>query len=192
MKLQIPSEKKVVLYFGYIWDYKGIDVLLHALKEVVKQTPDVLLVIAGTLVRSWEPYEKIIQQNNLIEYVQKHLHYIPESDIHIYFAAADLVVLPYVAPFDTHGGVGALAVALRKPILVSDIGGLPAFVKDKRAIIRPGDSTMLAEQIITILNDKTLLTSLTVDAEAVAKEIDWDVIAKQTMDVYTFLMTSSS
>jgi glycosyltransferase involved in cell wall biosynthesis len=184
---QIPLKKKVLLNFGYLWEYKGMTVLLHALEMVVKEVPDVLLVIAGTATTNWKKYESIVQQKHLDNYIYKHLRYIPESEVDIYFAAADLVILPYIPPFDTHGGVGALAVALHKPLLVSDIGGLPEYVRDKRAIVRPGDPNELAQKIITILTDKSLLTSLKKDSKVIAKNITWDDIARKTLQVYEHL-----
>ncbi len=182
--LQIPLKKKVLLNFGYLWEYKGMDVLLHALEMVVKEVPDVLLVITGTATTDWSRYESIVQEKHLDSYLYKRLQYIPESEVDIYFAAADLVVLPYVPPFDTHGGVGALAVALHKPLLVSDIGGLPEYVQDKRAIVQPGDPDELAQKIITILSDRSLLASLKKDSSTIAKKITWDDIAKKTLNVY--------
>jgi glycosyltransferase involved in cell wall biosynthesis len=189
--LGIPEKKKVLLNFGYVWRYKGVSVLLNALEHIAKDVPDVLLVIAGTVTSEWERCEEIIREKNLSPYIYTHLQYIPESEIDIYFSAADLVVLPYIPPFDTHGGVGALAIALHKPLLVSDIGGLPEYVRNKQAIVTPGDVNELAKKIITILNDKDLLSSLTNDSRTIATEITWDDIAKKTLKVYE-QMTSTS
>lgn len=182
--LHIPQEKKVILHFGYLWQYKGVNVLLNSLGLIIKDVPEVLLVIAGTVTSEWRQYEEIIEKKHLSAYVQKHLNYISESTTDIYFSAADLVVLPYIPPFDTHGGVSALAVALHKPLLVSDIGGLPEFVKNKQVIVQPGDANELAQKIITILKDKTLLSSFEQDSIEVEKEINWNNIAKKTLDVY--------
>lgn len=190
-RLDIPIEKKVILHFGYLWGYKGVNILLDALEMIAKDVPNILLVLAGTLTSNWEQYAEIIRKKHLESYIQLHLHYIPESEVDIYFSAADLVVLPYIPPFDTHGGVGALAVALQKPLLVSDIGGLPEYVKNKRAVVPPGDAIELAKKITKILNDEKLLSSLAGDSRAIAAEITWDKIAKKTLNVYEQLTTSS-
>jgi glycosyltransferase involved in cell wall biosynthesis len=189
--LHIPMEKKVILHFGYLWGYKGVSILLNALEAIAKDVPNVFLVLAGTVTSDWKQYEEIIQKRHLASYIQLHLHYIPESEVDIYFSAADLVVLPYIPPFDTHGDVGALTVALQKPLLVSDIGGLPEYVRNKQAIVTPGDVNDLAKKIIKILNDKNLLSSLTNDSRTIAMEITWDEIAKKTLKVYE-QMTSTS
>lgn len=189
--LHIPQRKKVILFFGYIWGYKGAHILLEALELIAQKIPDVLLVIAGTIVSDWKQCEEIIKKKHLETYIHLHLHYIPESEVELFFSASDLVVLPYTPPFDTHGGVGALAVALHKPLLVSDIGGLPEFVRNKQAIVTPGDVNELAEKIIKILTDKKLLSSLAKDSRSVAKEITWDEIAKKTIQVYEQMMLTS-
>jgi glycosyltransferase involved in cell wall biosynthesis len=189
--LYISMEKKVILHFGYIWRYKGVDVLLNALESIVKNVPNVILVLAGTVTSDWKQYEEIIEKKHLAQHIQLHLHYIPESEVDIYFSAADLVVLPYTPPFDTHGGVGALAVALHKPLLVSDIGGLTEYVRNSQAIVTPGDVNELAKKTIKILTDKKLLSSLVKDSRTIAKEITWDEIAKKTIRVYE-QMTSTS
>ena len=132
----IKMNKKVLLSFGYIWDYKGIDILLYALEKITKEVDDVLLIIAGQPLHNWNKYEQIIQKRNLDKFILQHIKYIPESDVELYFSAADLIVLPYVPPFDTHGGVAAFAIGMKKPLIVSDIGGLPEFVKDQRAIVK--------------------------------------------------------
>jgi len=185
--LGIPEEKKVLLHFGYIWEYKGVSVLLNALEFIAKKIPDVFLVIAGTVTNDWRKNEEIIEKKHLSAYIQNHLYYIPEDEVDIYFSAADLIVLPYIPPFDTHGGVGALAVTLHKPLLVSDIGGLPEYVRNRQAIVRSGDVNELTQKIITILKDKALLSSLTEDSKAIDKEISWDKIAQKTIQVYESL-----
>lgn len=184
VKLNIQDNKKVLLHFGYIWKYKGLDILLYSLEKIVKQEKDVLLVIAGQPIVDWNEYERIIKNKNLDKYILKHIKYISEPDIELFFSAADLVVLPYVDPFDTHGYVGALAIGMNKPMVVSDIGGLPNFVKDKRAIVKSGNSIDLSNKIIKILKDKDLLDKLTRDSISISKELTWDSIAQKTITVY--------
>jgi glycosyltransferase involved in cell wall biosynthesis len=187
-RLSIPLDKKVLLHFGYIWGYKGVPNLLNALEIIVKEFPNVLLILAGTVTSDWRQCEEIIEKKHLAPHIQLYLHYIPESEVDIYFSAADLVVLPYIPPFDTHGDVGALTVALQKPLLVSDIGGLPEYVRNKAAIVHPGDISELAKKTISILNDKDLLSSLTEDSKNIAAELTWDEIAKKTIKVYEQLL----
>ena len=147
--LNIPLNKKILLFFGYIWNYKGLDILLRSLNIIKSQVPNIVLFIAGQplkFIDAWDKYEKIIDDYNLHDYVIKKLEYIPDSKIELYFSASDLVVLPYKQPFDTHGGVAALSLCFKKPLVVTDIGGLPEYIKDKRALCFPDDVEDLAKK----------------------------------------------
>jgi glycosyltransferase involved in cell wall biosynthesis len=184
-RFHIPKEKKVLLFFGYLWEYKGVDDLLQSLVFITQKRKDVLLVIAGQPLKNWDMYEKIIKDNNLDEYVIRKLGYIVDSDIEYFFSCADLVVLPYkLHPFDTHGGVGALAIFFKKPVVVTDVGGLPEYVKDKRAVSNPNDPIDIANKIIHILEDKNLLKKLSRDSEELSNELNWDAIAEKTYAIY--------
>jgi glycosyltransferase involved in cell wall biosynthesis len=183
--LKIPTDKKVILFFGYMWGYKGLDVLLRSLKSIKDELDDAALLIAGQPLNDWKKYEEIIKENKLENYVIKVLKYIPDSETEYYFSSADLVVLPYHEhTFDTHGGVGALALSFKKPIIVTDVGGLPEYVKDKKAISAPDNPHELAQKIIFVLNDETLLKKLSEDSEELSEELSWDKIADKTIDVY--------
>jgi glycosyltransferase involved in cell wall biosynthesis len=183
----MPKDKKIILFFGYIQEYKGLDILLESLIAIKKDIPSVVLLIVGQpskLFTDWKKYENIIKNNNLDDFVIKKLEYVPESDIEIYFSSADLVVLPYKEPFDTHGGVAALTLAFEKPMVVTDIGGLPEYVRDSRAISVPNDVKSLSKKIIYILKDEQLLDKLSKDSGLVAKELTWDKIADKTIEIY--------
>lgn len=183
--LNISSDKKVILFFGYMWGYKGLDVLLKSLNIVRDKIKDIFLVIAGQPLKNWKKYEEIIRNNKLDDCIIRTLKYIPDTETEYYFSSADLVVLPYFEhPFDTHGGVGALALSFKKPMVVTDVGGLPEYVKDKRVISKPNDPAELAEKIIFVLNDNKILEKLSKDSEELSKDLSWDKIADKTIDVY--------
>lgn len=183
--LNMRLSKKVILFFGYIWDYKGLTILLESLKIVKEKIKDVVLIIAGQPLKDWEKYKKIIFENGLNDYVVKKLEYISDSDIEYYFSCADLVVLPYKEhPFDTHGGVGALALSFKKPLVVTDVGGLSEYVKDDRVISNPNNPEELAQKIIFVLNNKSLLEKLSKDSEELSRELSWDKIADKTIEIY--------
>ena len=183
--LNILSEEKVILFFGYMWSYKGLEVLLKSLKIVKENMNNVVLLLAGQPLRNWKKYEKIIKEQGLEDFVIKELKYIPDSDTEYYFSSADLVALPYYEhPFDTHGGVGALALSFKKPMLVTDVGGLPEYVKDKRVVSNPNNVEELSQKIISVLNDEILLKKLSKDSEELSKELSWNKIAEKTIKAY--------
>jgi glycosyltransferase involved in cell wall biosynthesis len=183
--LKISMNKKIILFFGYMWGYKGLDVLLKAVKIVKDTRDDIILLIAGQPLKDWNKYEKIIKDNRLDNCIIKVLKYIPDSEIEYYFSCADIVALPYYQhPFDTHGGVGALALSFKKPMVVTDVGGLPEYVKEKIVISKPNNPSELAEKIVLVLNDEFLLKKLSKDSEELSKELSWDKIADTTINVY--------
>lgn len=183
--LNIPPNKKVILFFGYMWNYKGLDVLLKSLKIVQENMNNVVLLLAGQPLRDWEKYEKIIKEQELDDCIIKALKYIPDSETEYYFSSADLVALPYYEhPFDTHGGVGALALSFNKPMIVTDVGGLPEYVIDERVISHSNNVEDFSQKIISVLKDETLLKKLSKDSEELSKELSWNKIADTTIEAY--------
>ncbi|TET72251.1 MAG: glycosyltransferase [Candidatus Aminicenantes bacterium] len=181
--LKVPQNKRIILHFGNIRDYKGLDVLLKSLKFIAKEIRDVLLIIAGQPWVNWKKYEKIIKENNLEDYIVKKLDFIPPSEVEYYYSASDIVVLPYKY-FDSQSGIGALALPFKKPLIVTDVGGLPDFIRDERALARANDAEDLAEKIIDILKNETLLSKLEKDSEKVRERFQWNKLAKETLGVY--------
>lgn len=182
--LGIQIKNKVVLFFGYIRRYKGLDVLIEAFSELEKEMSDVILLIAGQPINdNWERYEKLIKKNNLENKVKVEIGFVPEQEIEYYFAASDLVVLPYIY-LDTHGGIGALALPFSKPLIVTDVGGLPEYVKDERVLAKPNDVKDLYKKLKLVLENKDLQEKLKKDSMELSKELTWDNIADQTIKVY--------
>jgi glycosyltransferase involved in cell wall biosynthesis len=192
--LGIAPEKKILLFFGYLWKYKGLDTLLQALKGIVENVPEALLLVAGqpiTIQGDWAPYQSIIKKNHLENNVLTWLRFIPESQLEVFFKAADIVVLPYHEPFDTHGGAAALTISYHKPLLVTDIGGLPNYVKDERAISPPNDVKALERNIIRILENDQMLIDLAKDSEEKERELGWGPIAEKTIQFYELVLLNS-
>lgn len=182
-KLDLPKASKIILFFGIIREYKGIDTLLEAFTKVHKQVSEAQLVIAGKPWESWEKYQQIIEKHSLQSSVRADLSFIPESEIEVYFKAADLVVLPY-RHFDSQSAAGALALPFGKAMVVTSVGGLKELVKDKEAISRPEDPETLADKIINIINNKTLRDKLEKDSLEITKNLSWGEIGKKTSALY--------
>ncbi len=114
-KLNLPSDRQIILFFGAIRPNKGLDVLLKALDIVKSRNRRVLLVIAGGLLGrfNFESYSDIIKKADLSNYVQTFIQFIPEEEVDYFFAASDLVVLPYLK-FEAQSGVLLRAYAHKK------------------------------------------------------------------------------
>jgi len=187
--LDLPQDKKIILFFGYLWPYKGLDDIIEAMPLIIDKVDNAFLLIAGRSFNSWNRYEKLIKKYNLSEYIVIKLEFIPDSEVSYYFSAADISIFPYKPPFDTHGGATALALPFHKPILVTDIGGLPEFVCDERAISPPNDAKLLSQNVVRVLTDESLYKKLSQDSVILSQELTWDKIAEKTVKVYNSLIS---
>jgi glycosyltransferase involved in cell wall biosynthesis len=182
-ELRIPSDARVILSFGNLREYKGIDCLIMALSIVVREIPNVHLLIVGQPWTNWDRYKKMIIDLDLRESISTVLEYVPMSSVKNYFSAADLVVLPYKR-FDAQSGVGNIALAFGLPLVVTRVGGLPDLVKDERAVVTPDDVSSLARAITKILRDDQLYDKLCNDAEILKRQYSWPAAIESTLAVY--------
>ena len=145
--------------------------------------PEAKLLIAGKLWEDWAPYQQLITHLGMADAVASHLHYIPAAEVHRFFVAADLALLPY-RHFDSQSGVGSSAMAFGTPLIVSDVGGLPDLVPDRRCVVTPGDPKALAAAVTALLTTPSLLAEITAGMAGLREHFSWARIAAQTMDVY--------
>jgi glycosyltransferase involved in cell wall biosynthesis len=120
MKLELHAEN-VMLFFGYIRAYKGLDVLLDAMPRIIDKIP-ISLLIAGEFYEDEKKYRVKIQKLGLENYVRIHSHYISNEDISTYFSAADVVVIPCISA--TQSAVVPVAYHYNKPVIATRVGGL--------------------------------------------------------------------
>lgn len=186
-EMNIDPRHKVVLLFGAIRPYKGIETAIEAFAQVLLEAPDSRLIIAGKLWQGWDPYQRLIDKYGIAKEVRTFLNYIPSNDVFRYFEAADLVILPYLQ-FSSQSGVGGTAVSFRKPMIVTSVGGLPDLVKNTEYIVPPGNPDILARKMIDCFSDPTRLKAMAADAQQVATDINWPGIAQQTLTVYKHLL----
>jgi D-inositol-3-phosphate glycosyltransferase len=184
-KLGIPENKKVLLFFGSIRENKGLNILLKSMKEVVSQNSDVLLVIAGAVPRdtSFQPYQDIIEKNNLSQNIRKIIEFIPDEEVDYYFAACDDVVLPYIR-FESQSGVLLRAYAHKKPVIVSDIGAMGELVRSDQVgiAVQPNDEKSLSSAINEILKNQNKFSSFY--TSRLQAKYNWKHISKLTLQSY--------
>lgn len=148
--LQIKEEEKVLLFFGFIREYKGLKYLLDALPKVAEELPDVKLFIVGDFAGEEEKncYVNQIAERKMQDFVEIHDGYIPDGEVEKFFAAADLVVLPYESA--TQSGIVQIAYGFEKPVVVTNVGGLPEVVTDGKTgyVVEAKNSSALAEGIV--------------------------------------------
>jgi len=182
-KLNINGNAPVVLSFGNIREYKGVDILIKSFAIVKDEIPNALLIIAGKPWIDWKPNQKLIEKHGLKKNIRTFLDYVPMSDVKHYFQACDLVALPY-KHFESQSGPGNIALAFHKPIIVSDTGGLPDLLKNKEFVVEKNNVKQTAEKIIKILQNKRLAEQLSKDSKEMCKEYSWENIGKKTAELY--------
>jgi glycosyltransferase involved in cell wall biosynthesis len=133
-KLKIRSEEKVILFFGFIRKYKGLDILLDAmavLKNLTPQASNIKLLIAGEFYEDEKPYLEQIHKLGIADNIILRTTFIPDGEVKYYLCAADAVVQPYRNA--TQSGVTPLAYHFEKPMIVTNVGGLPSLVPHERS-----------------------------------------------------------
>jgi glycogen synthase len=151
--MNIDSNKKVLLFFGLIRDYKGLDLLLKAMSELDE---DFILLIAGECYGSFKSYQDIIQEHKLVNKVKCKLEFISDAEVAPYFSASDLCILPY--KHATQSGVIAVAEHFDLPCLVTNVGGLEEHVLHNETgfVVRESDSSVIAQGIREAFVNKRL------------------------------------
>jgi len=139
--------ERVVLFFGFIRDYKGLRYLIESL-PLVRRKLDVHLLIAGEVWGDAKPYHQLISRLGVSANVTFIEGYIPNEEVARYFAASDLVVIPYVTA--TQSGIVQLAYGFGKPVVVSRVGGLPEVVEEGITgyLVTPQDSTSISSAVL--------------------------------------------
>lgn len=146
--LGLPAGAPVLLFFGFIRRYKGLQVLLDAMPQIVRALPEAQLVVAGEFYEDEEPYRRRIAELGIEAHVRICSDYIPNDEVARYFSAADVVVQPYVSA--TQSGVAQIAYQFDRPLVVTDVGGLAEIVPDGRAglVVPPEDPAALAGAVV--------------------------------------------
>lgn len=181
-QLGLSLHDRVVVIFGAIRPYKGIDVAIRALASMDREL-GVKLVIAGKLWEEWLPYERMIHEMCLEDRVVTILEYIPSCEVYKYFEAADLAIFPY-RHFDAQSGAAATAVSFRKPLIVSDTGGLPELAPHPGCIVPPGDHAALAAAMTEFFRNPRFREEAIENMGVISRKLSWNHIAGQLSELY--------
>jgi glycosyltransferase involved in cell wall biosynthesis len=177
---------RVVLYFGYITKYKGIDVLVKAFKNI--GNPNSILVIGGAAhprLKNNPQYKKFWDSliNEMSEDTRiKFIGFIPDEVLTTYISASDVVIFPYVASFST-GGPMNITLGHHKPVIASRVSSF-SDVLPECAIFKTGSVTDLTRILSKTLSDDLFKLELSKSTKIVAEERSWKQVAKSTLDLY--------
>lgn len=129
-RLGLDPACRILLFFGLIRDYKGLDWLLEAFSSLGRRD-NVRLVVAGEFYADGTKYHELAKSLGIDDEVVWKTQFVPDSEVRYYFSAADLVVQPYKSA--TQSGVTQIAYHFERPMLVTRVGGLPEIVPDGKA-----------------------------------------------------------
>jgi glycosyltransferase involved in cell wall biosynthesis len=151
-QLAIGNEQKLILFFGFIRRYKGLDILLEAMKilrdqNFKPQTSNLKLLVAGEFYEEEKPYKELIDKLGIADDLILRTDFIPDSEVKYYLCAADAVVQPYRSA--TQSGVTPLAYHFERPMIVTNVGGLPSLVPHEKAgLVAEPNAASIAEAIV--------------------------------------------
>lgn len=129
-KLGFQPGEKVILFFGFIRKYKGLDLLVQALADPRIKAANIKLLVAGEFYEEEAPYRQLISKLGLEQQVVLHSDFIPDDEVKYFLCAADCLVQPYRNA--TQSGVTPLAYHFEKPMIVTNVGGLPDLVPHRQ------------------------------------------------------------
>ena len=147
--LKIKNDEAVLLFFGFIRKYKGLDILLDAMKilQSAQITPIPKLLVAGEFYEDRKTYDEQIERLDIKDMLILNTAFIADSEVKYYLCAADVVIQPYRSA--TQSGVTPLAYHFEKPMIVTNVGGLPSLVPDNKVgLIAEPDAASIAAKII--------------------------------------------
>ena len=155
-QLGLNPDYRYLLFFGFIRDYKGLDLLMHAFADPRLRHYRVKLIVAGEFYNNAEQYAQLEKQLGLEGEIVWHTQFIPNDQVRIYFSAADLIVQPYKTA--TQSGVTQVAYHFSKPMLVTNVGGLAEIVPHgKVGYVTPVDAKAVADALVDFCSDDNKL-----------------------------------
>ena len=168
-KLGIAEDKKVILFFGFIRDYKGLDILIESIKYL---NDEYLLLIAGEVYGSFKKYDELIDKLGVRNRINLQVRYIPETEIPVFFSAADVCVLPYRTA--TQSGIVGISYHFDLPVIVTNTGGLGEMVEEGKTglIIYSLSAESIAEKLKEYF-DKSLESKFISQIANYKKEHSW-------------------
>ncbi len=179
-KKSLGLDGPVILFFGFVRKYKGLKYLIRAMPEVLRSVQATLLII-GEFWEDKEPYLRTMEELGLQGDVEVVDRYVPNEEVGLYFSAADVVVLPYVDA--TQSAIVSLAYAFDKPVITTNVGGLPEVVSDGETgfIVPPGDSQALAAAIVGFFREDCA-SRLAANVKARKNALSWEELVRLIED----------
>ncbi len=189
-KLGLSDSDNVILFFGFIREYKGLDLLLEAFNLAAANDKRLKLLIAGKAHTPFleNKYKKIIDNSNFKDRIYRSFTYIANEDIPTYFLASDTVILPYTNI--DHSGIIHLAFTFGKPVIATNVGDFGEVIEQNKSglILKSNDTKELAENINSAFSNKDDLVKMGIYAKKLSTtKYSWGDIARNTISLYKSL-----
>lgn len=183
-KLGLPLDKKIILFLGYLAPYKGPDMLIKAMPQIIKRIPNVELIFAGKGVMR-ENLESLTENLNINKNV-KFKGFISDDTKILYYKAADIFCLPSTMSTECYPLTILEAMACGTPIIASNIGGISDAINEGEngLLVEPRNPESLAEAIINLLENEDIRRKMRKNGQKKIKDNSWDCIAKETEKIY--------
>ncbi len=172
--LGLDPSHRYALFFGFIREYKGLDLLLEAMADERLKAMNVKLIVAGEFYGDPKPYMDQIARLQIGDRVVLKTDFIPDSEVGRYFCAVDIVAQPYRSA--TQSGVSQIAYHYEKPMVVTRVGGLPEIVPDGKAgfVVEP-EATAIADALARYFGDESMWHErLTAGVRDEKQKYGWD------------------
>ena len=179
------ADPPVVLFFGRMWPYKGLDVLLRSQPHVSRALPNATFVIAGQ-GESLDRYREHIERAGCFRLINRWIGNDERAEL---FRSATVVVLPYIEA--TQSAIVPVAYGHARPVVATRVGSLPEVVRDGETgiLVPPHDERALAEALVRVLGDRELQQRLSAGARRFAeRELSPERVAAETLASYERLL----
>ncbi len=179
-KLELSVDDKIILFFGFIRKYKGLDILLEVMNDERIRNSKIKLLIAGEFYEDRKLYDDLIIELNISSQLILRTEFISDSEVAYYLSAADFVIQPYRNA--TQSGVTPLAYHFEKPMLVTNVGGLPDLVPDgKVGLVAEPNANSIAQKIIELyqLGEEYFLPQLREEK----KKYSWKILVDTIIEL---------
>lgn len=182
-QLGLSADGKYVLFFGFIRDYKGLDLLIDAFGDLRLQDMGVRLLVAGEFYGDPQPYLNRIRSLDISDIVILHNDYIPDNKVNLYFRACDIVAQPYKTA--TQSGVTQVAFHFERPMLVTNVGGLPEIVPDGKIgyVVNP-DAQDIADALVRYYKENKE-EEFTAGVREEKRKYGWDRMTTAVLNSYS-------
>lgn len=182
-KLKLDLNTGYLLFFGFIRDYKGLDLLLNAFADERMRKFPVKLLVAGEYYSSPEPYLALIKKLKLEEWIELRTDFIPDDEVNLYFSAADMIVQPYKSA--TQSGVTQIGYHFNKSMLVTNVGGLAEIIPDGKIgyVVAP-ESLKIADALVDFYENKRM-KEFEANIVEEKKKFSWSNMVQTFVDVYS-------